>query len=154
MNAITRYRRPIAALVLATIAAASLTPAAYADHGNGKWRRYRGPVYTPVVVQRGWYPTSTRYVVRESSAGPVFAGLVGGLILGTAIAHASVAAPPPCPVVYVDPYCGSRWATFDDCAAHLSYHAGPRLVQVVDVRSGSCLSTWCWHNGGWEEWND
>jgi hypothetical protein len=151
MNAITRHRRPIAALVLATIAAASLTPAAYADHGY-KVRRYRGPA--PVVVQRAWYPSSTRYIVHRSSAGPVFATLVGGMILGAALANAAPPPPPPCPYVYVDPYCGSRWATFDDCAAHLSDHAGPRLVEVVDVHSGALVTTWCWHHGGWEEWDD
>jgi hypothetical protein len=136
MNAFNRNRRPLAALVLATIAAASFTPAAYADRGHGKVRGNWGP--TPVVVQRAWYPTSTRYVVHRSSGAPVLAGLLGGLILGAAIANAAPPPPPPCPYVYVDPYCGSRWATFDDCAAHLSYHAGPRLVQVVDVRSGAC----------------
>jgi len=148
MNPFIRYRRPLAALVLTTIAAASLAPAAHA----AKYRRDRGPAFH-APVQRVVYAPPRVYVRHESSAAPVLAGLIGGVILGTVIANAS-SGPPPHAYAYVDPYCGSRWATFDDCAAHLSYHPGPRLVQLVDVTTGQCVNTWCWHHGGWEDWND
>ena len=149
MNPFIRYRRSLAALVLTMITAATFAPAAHADHG--KYRRYRGPYYSQ-PVQRVVY---TRPVYVHQSGAPVLAGLVGGLILGAAIANAAPApCPPPHVYAYVDPYCGSRWATFDDCAAHLSYHPGPQLVQLVDVSTGACVNTWCWHQGGWQEWND
>ena len=77
--------RFIAGLVLATVAAGSLAPAAFAGQGAGTWksRRDRG-----AYVERS--SRAPRYVVhRGSSAGPAIAGFVGGLALGTLLSNRS-----------------------------------------------------------------
>jgi hypothetical protein len=90
-------------------------------------------------------------VVRESNVGPVFAGLIGGLILGTAIAHAS--APPP-DYYYWDSYCDERFVSLDRYRHHLRYHHHPYVVRVIGARSGACEFSYRWHDGAWHRWDD
>jgi hypothetical protein len=103
----------------------------------------------------GGYP-GQRVVIHEhsSSAGPAIAGLIGGFLLGTAM---SANAQPvivhehyrPHPVVvyrYYDPYGDDWYDSLDQCE---SGHRHPRIIQVIDVRSGRQVRTLRFHDGGW-----
>ena len=121
----------------------STATAAYADNG----RRFKGAVPA--------YPVQ-RVIVREhSSAVPAVAALIGGFILGSAVANAHpvvVHAEPaycPAPVAeyrYWDPYERVWYASLDECHFH-RYH--PAYVQVVDVRTGRYVRSLRFHDGAW-----
>jgi len=87
-----RAQRWVAALVVGTIAVASIAPAAYAGHGRGnayghhKWKR--GGYYSDNAYGSG-YQTRVVYHSHGSNVGPVLAGVVGGFILGAAVTHAT-----------------------------------------------------------------
>jgi len=132
--------RTIHSALLATMLL-STASVAYADHG----RRYKG-VYQAYPVQR--------VIVREhSSAAPAVAALIGGFILGSAVAsshpivvHEAYCAPPVAVYRYWDPYEGVWYDSLDECHFH-RYH--PAVVQVVDVRSGRTIRSLRFHDGGW-----
>ena len=135
-------RRLVAAALLAATVLALASPAA-ADRGR---RRYKGvECGSPVIVER------------SSSVGPALAGLVGGFILGNAVAsprtvvvhehrHRSR------PVVvyrYRDPYCDTWYDSLDECS--FRHHRHPRIIQVIDVRSGHEVRRLRQHGGDWDE---
>jgi len=174
------HKRWIAGLLATALAVTSLTPAAEAGHGKG--RRYKGEFRG----HSGYAPQ--RVIVRErSNAGPLIAGLIGGVVLGTAIANAShsdgyysraevgyvrgddgcgrrgygysrarFAPPPPrYRYSYYDPYCGERFQSLDLCRAH--YRGGcdhPRVVMMIDIRSGACVQRYRYSRGGWQDYDD
>jgi hypothetical protein len=122
---------------------------AYADH----FRRFK-VVSDPYPVQR--------VIVREhSSAAPAMAALIGGFILGSAItanAHPVVVHEVPVycdrPAAvyrYYDPYNEVWFDSLDECRFH-PYH--PVVVQVIDVRSGRCVRSLRFHDGGWHRFDD
>ena len=53
--------------------------------------------------------------------------------------------------VYVDPYCGDRYASFDACSAHFRGCEHPRVIQKIAVSSGRCVDTYRYRDGGWRE---
>ena len=144
-------KRWIAGLVLAAIAVSIVSPAAQADRGHG--RRYKGGsgYYNGPVARRVSYAPRPVFVERRSNAGPLIAGLIGGLVIGTAIAHASqpVAVQASYDYNYYDPYCEESFATLDIYQAHLRCHHHPRMVRVIEVDDGQCVDTYRWHEGGW-----
>jgi hypothetical protein len=155
MHFLTRIQRPVAIALLATTTLVSLAPAAEA--GRRKYRRYKGDACSaPVVVHR-----SPRVVVRESGAGPVLAGVLGGIVLGTVIAHAQ-----PTTVVrervvvrearyrYHDPYCDTWYDDLDECRLAYREHRHPRRIRVIEVRSGDHIETLRYHRGDWERCDD
>ena len=131
--------RTIHSAVLAALLV-STASVAYADG-----RRWKGAVPA--------YPVQ-RVIVREhSSAAPAVAALIGGFILGSAIAnahpvvvHEAYCAPPVAVYRYYDPYQGVWYDSLDECSFH-PYH--PAVVQVVDVRSGRCVRSLRFHDGAW-----
>ena len=134
--------RTIHSAVLATMLL-STASVAYADHG----RRFKG-VYPA-------YPVQQRVIVREhSSAAPAVAALIGGFILGSAVANAHPvvvhAEPVYCAPVaeyrYWDPYDRVWYASLDECHFH-RYH--PAYVQVIDVRTGRYVRSLRFHDGAW-----
>jgi len=138
MNSI--LSRTIHSAVLASLLL-STASVAYADHG----RRFKGaiPAY---AVQRV-------YVREHSSAAPAVAALIGGFILGSAVAnahpvfvHEAYCAPPVAVYRYYDPYHGVWYDSLDECHFH-GYR--PAMVQVVDVRSGRCVRSLRFHDGAW-----
>lgn len=161
MRTHTQTQRIVASLMIATLAAVTFAPAAQAGHAYGrKYKRVREARCVERVVVR----PASRVVVHEHGAGPVIAGLIGGFLIGTAVSNAHAAAevhvaeyapppPPACPVVadyyYYDPICQARFDRFDDCRDHCSVHEGPRVVQVIETRSGACVETYTWDRGGW-----
>jgi len=156
----TRHRT-IHRWMLAAMPAAALTlaiaGAAQADPGWHRWRR---------DVPRHGYPARVA-VFRDGmrqGAGPAIAGLIGGFVLGTAFAQShpvivrervfvpepDVDAPraayvPAMPRLrYEDAAYERSWDTLGDCReAALDPH-GPRVVRVIDTRSGDCIRTLYW----------
>ena len=133
--------RTIHSALLATLLL-STASVAYADHG----RRFKGAIPA--------YPVQRVYVREHSSAAPAFAALIGGFILGSAVANAHPVvvreAPVYCAPVaeyrYWDPYERVWYDSLDECAFH-PYH--PAQVQVIDVRSGRCVRSLRFHDGAW-----
>ena len=135
------YKRWIVTGLLASTVVALASPA-FADH-----RRYKG-------VQSS-SPAQRVYVRQHSSnVGPVLAGLVGGFILGAAVtsnAH---------PVVvqddrydsrpayrYYDPYGEDWYDSLDQC--DFRYANAPRVVFVIDVRTGHRMRALRYNHGRW-----
>jgi hypothetical protein len=138
--------RTIHSALLATMLL-STASVAYAGH-----RRYKG-VSNAYPVQR--------VIVRErSSAAPAVAALIGGFILGSAVAssahpvvvHEPVYYSHPAVVYrYWDPYAGIWYDSLDEC--QFTYHH-PRLVYVVDVNNGRHIRSLRYHHGAWHRFDD
>ena len=158
-------KRGLPVLLLVAVAAASFAPVAEAGRRRGHVRyrdvapAYRGRHVVRVIDRR---PVM---VVRRHRRPGAFAGFLGGLVLGTVLSHARPACPRPSVVYeYYDPYCHRTFASLDAYHAHLRYHHHPRLVDVIDVRTGRCVDTYHWRDGGWcsrhdrdweyEHWDD
>ncbi len=139
-------------LTAGVLAATALTLASPALAGHG--RRYKG-VSHPSRVQR--------VVVHERSgdAAPVLAGLIGGFILGAAItsnAHPVVVNErihrrPVVVYRYYDPY-EDEWFDSLDEGEFIGYRRHPRIVQVIEVRSGRHIRTLRYRDGGWHRFED
>jgi hypothetical protein len=132
-------------LGLVAAAVVSFASTASADHGG---RRFKGV--------DGCFPRD-RVIIRErsSSAGPAIAGLIGGFLLGTAVS--SNAYPVVVhdryvyhrPVViyrYYDPYGDYWYDSLDECQ-FTRHH--PRVIEVIDVRSGREVRRLRFHDGHW-----
>jgi len=168
--------RSVAAALFATMAVSAIAPAAFAGHGKGSKKNrggdYRGGGYSqPVVVER-----------HSSSAGPAIAGFIGGLAVGTILSNhggdtyaeggyyddgyngrgrgrASYGASVQVSngyyggsaYYYEDPWNGRR---YDNLNAYRSQCNGHwPIARVIDARSGSCVQTVCWHDGGWHDYD-
>lgn len=132
-----------AGLVAATVL--SFATAAFADRGGS--RRFKG----------GEGRSQAQRVIihqHSHSAAPAIAGLIGGFLLGSAVSSNSH------PVVvqqryyhrpvvvyrYYDPYGDDWYDSLDECNFHRSH---PRIIQVIDVRSGRHIRTLRYYDGGW-----
>jgi hypothetical protein len=156
----------ISGLLLAAFAIGILAPAAEAK-GKGS-RRYKE--YRTSKVHCG--PTRVVEVHRSSTAGPLLAGLIGGLVLGTVIAHAAEPEPSYRPepepyyrpepepyfrpeaddaYYYDDPYCDDHFTTLVSYRRH-AYHRHPAVVRVIEIDSGRCVETYRYHRGAWVAW--
>jgi len=143
--------RTLVIALLASTCLLAIAPAAMAGRGAGKYKhRARGDVH------------SQRVIVRDSGAAPLFAGLIGGFLLGTAVSNAHAA-----PVVrhevryvqeprhrYYDPYCDEWFASLSVCREHGWNERHPVVVQVYNGRGGDCVRTMRWSNGGWYNTDD
>ena len=137
----TNLSRTIHSALLATMLL-STASVAYAGH-----RRYKG-VSNVVPVQR--------IVVREhSSAAPAVAALIGGFIIGSAIASSAQPVVVHEPVYYShpvalyrywDPYASVWYDSLDEYQFRYSH---PRVVYVVDVNSGRHIRSLRFHHGSW-----
>ena len=105
-------------------------------------------------------PRRVVYYERRSDAAPLFAGLIGGLVIGSALAHASAPACEPAPAYYYwDPLCHERFASLAIYRSHLRYHHHPRIVRVISIESGDCVGTYHRQDGDWRSepgdgWDD
>lgn len=155
----TLHRLTLVAL-LVTTATAALAPAARAEL---PWRRpHRGVV----VLAGGPAWAGPRVVVRarayDVGPAPVLAGLVGGFVLGAALAHAQpvvvappvvvrepVCAPPPPAYRYEDAYGDRWWDTLDECTQAACGFHGPRVIHVVEAGSDRLVRTLYWKHDHW-----
>lgn len=150
MSSIPYIKRWIAVGLVATTALTLATPAL-----AGK-RRYKG----------SRSHTVERVVVRErsSNVGPVLAGVVGGFILGQAVANAQTRVVyeddydyEPAPRYhrvahyrYYDPYGDYWYDSLDQC--HFR-SGGPQIVFVIDARSGHRVRQLQYRHGRWNRWD-
>ena len=148
MNSNTLVARWLKTGLLATLLLTTAS-SAFADHG--RWRRYKG------VDGRF---VSQRVIVRErSSAGPALAGLIGGFILGAAVAsnaepvyvHRHHYSRPVVVYRYYDPYDEYWYDSLDECRFRNGH---PRIIQVIDVRSGRMVRQVRFHDGRWHRYDD
>ena len=144
--------RTVSSMLLVALALAVAAPAAHAGHKKHK-RHHRKHCEVRVVEHVHHAP---RVVVHDHYNGAAFAGFVGGLILGTVVSRAE-AAPvyyaPPVERYYYDPYCGERYSSFDACTPHFRHSNHPRVVNVIDVRSGACVERYNYRDGYWRAWD-
>lgn len=138
---IATVSRGFVALMAILMIAASVSPA---DAGgwqkNRKHRRHeKVVVYRPAPV-----------IVHRSHNGDALAGFIGGVVVGTVLASAAHAEPAPS-YYYYDPYCGTRYSSFEVCQAHVSYCSHPQVIRVVEYGSGRCVDTYRWHHGQWHD---
>ena len=148
MRPLFNMRRWLTRVALAAFAMAALSPAAQAGHGS---RRYKGaPAYCPPPPVRHvhYAPQRVVYLERHSDAAPLFAGLIGGLVIGSALAHASDRAPEPA-YYYWDPWCHERFTSLAIYRSHFHRHHHPRVVRVISVQTGACVDAYHWHDGDW-----
>jgi len=146
----TTSKRWTAALLLALLAVMLVAPAAQAG-GAKQWKepkvRWKPQIETR-VVRHDYGPPRRVVIRRHGDAAPVLAGFLGGLFLGATL-HQTVS-----PVyVYDDPYCHARFASFDAYGAHLRYHHHPRVIRVIEVRTGRWHS-YHYDHGSWRHWDD
>ncbi|HTO91651.1 MAG TPA: hypothetical protein VMJ70_11030 [Candidatus Sulfotelmatobacter sp.] len=156
MKTLNEHRRVISTLMMSLVAATLLAQTASAGNAWGHSKRWKPG---PPAREIGWVaPPAPVYVVHHSDAGPIFAGLVGGLILGAALANAH-------PAVHVqysywDPYCQESFSSLAAYDAHLRYHHHPQFVRVIDASNGRCVRELSWSDRGWQpcehsgEWHD
>jgi len=153
-------------VTLATLA--GLAAPAAADRGV----RYKNDRFGDRRIVREVRVTSgprAVYYSRSSGPGPALAGFIGGLVIGSVIAHAQQAqACPPrydsyydggydAGYQYYDPYCDRTYVSFDACASQFRYDRHPRVVRVIEIRTGRCVGERTWYGGGWRDrgnWND
>ncbi len=148
MSATTR--RWTAGTLCTVLALGTLAPAALAGRGPGSGYKVRARSRGHQVIERVVYPQRGVIVHRSSSnVAPVLAGLIGGFVLGTAVAHAGQPAIEASSYYYWDPYCEERMASLDRYEWHLRHSHHPAVVRVIDVRSGECMRREIWRDGGW-----
>ena len=143
MNALSHSTRWITAGLLATTVLSLATPA-FAGHGRRyKNVRHSAPAQRVVVHQH------------SSNAGPVLAGLIGGFILGATVANAQPVVvhervySAPVPVYrYYDPYEGLWFDSLDACE-YGHYRGHPRVIHVIETRSGQHVRTLRYGDGHW-----
>lgn len=81
---------------------------------------------------------------RPHHDGDAFA-FIGGLLLGAVITHAAHADH----YYYVDPYCDVRFSSLGAYDAHFVHHHHPRIVHVVEIRTGDWVDSYRYHHGNW-----
>ncbi len=142
----TTKLRWTAIAMLATTSLLTLAPAAHADRGRSRGAyRYKG---APVVRVEHHGP---RYVVRDHSAGPLIAGLVGGFVLGSVINSAPRRVEYVESYRYYDPYEDCWYDTMDSYWNRSRRHHHPHVLRVVSVRSGECVRVIRWNDGRWND---
>ena len=147
-------RKWTTAMLLAAFATTALSPAAHAAH-----RRYKGAgYYSPPPASYGYAPRRVVYIERHSDAAPLFAGLIGGIVIGSVLAQNRAPAPAVAPAYYYwDPYNHVRYEALPVYDSRYCYHEHPRVLRVVSVDTGECVDTYHWHHGDWHSergWND
>ncbi len=152
-----KANRWVTVALLATTGLLTLAPMAQAGRGHGHGRRYKSQ-YRVVHQACNPYPAQSVYARQSSGAGPALAGLIGGFILGTAVAHASDRTYHSAPVGsyrYYDPSCNQSWSSLDECRLHFRDHRGSsRVIRVIEVSSGDCVRTVRYDGNNWNDYDD
>lgn len=173
-------RTGVAAFTLAILSLTTVAPAVEAG-GRGKGRRWKGE-YSSCEAPRHYSRHARSRVVhrRSSDAGPLLAGLIGGIAIGAAISNRDGYTKEryygrdydydrDCDreysrgykrgyrhgsrYAYYDTHCDRRFASLDACGSHMRSCDGPKVVQVVNVESGRCVDHARYASGRWQEWD-
>ncbi len=169
--------RLITGSLLASLAVASLAPAANAGNAWGHFKKFRRDD-RPAFAAQAWGPRQVVEVRRHSDGVSTLAGFLGGIAVGAILTnaaeshpavHATCAPQPvydaPAPAYdpppaaasgddrysYEDPYCHERFASLDVYMAHdrrVGHH--PLVAQVIDNRDGRCIDVIRWDDGRWQ----
>ena len=163
--------RAAAGLLLIPLALSTMAPIAEAKHGGMRrykdwdqgsgraWKQGRGGGHQASYGRGGYGGHGGQRVVvvkRGSSAGPVIAGIIGGLALGATLAnanqrdHCSPRAYEPA-YSYYDPYCRESFASFDACASHERSCGHPKMIRMINASNGQCVHSYGYQPGGWVE---
>ncbi len=143
-------RRMVATLVLGALATTLVAPVAEAGHDRGRHRRWKHVREVRCDVRPA--PVShVTYVHRHSDAGPIPAGIVGGLVLGAALSNAQPAV--HASYSYWDPYCEVSYGSLERARSHFRGCDHPRVVRVIEVRSGDYVRDLCWRDSAWREYH-
>jgi hypothetical protein len=198
LNSLTKAG--VSALTLAILAITLVAPAAEAGHrrdrgSDSEWRgsdshgsgwssgrdserRWKGRSGEDRAA-RGGNRGSARVVEihRSSSAGPILAGIIGGVALGAILSnsgrvngshdgayergydHGYQDGTARADYDYYDPYCEETFSSFDACRDHERDCRHPRVIQVIATDSGRCVGAYNYRNGGWRpceagDWSD
>jgi hypothetical protein len=173
--------RAAAGLLLIPLALSTMAPIAEANHGGGRrykdwdgggraWKHGRGGGdqanygrggggYQANYGRGGYGGYGGQRVVvvkRGSSAGPVIAGIIGGIALGATLANANQrdhcqSRGYESAYSYYDPYCRESFASFDACASHEQSCGHPRMIRMIDASNGQCVHSYGYQPGGWVE---
>lgn len=147
-------KRAVAGLMLAALAVTMVAPAAEAGQRSRKHRGRSSHVVQRTVYRPVYRPVQRVVHVHRSSDGAAFAGFVGGLVLGAVLSSASQAHADGPRYDYYDPYCGEHFGTLEVYHSHFRSHYHPRIVRVIEVRSGDCVETLRYGGGEWRHWNE
>lgn len=150
MKSLLKDRRVAATLMLGVIAAALIAPAAEAGHGYGHRRWKSGPREVR-YVQPAPVPHYA-YRHHHSDAAPLFAGLVGGLILGSVLSNSQPAV--HAGYSYWDPYCDESFGSLEIYRSHVRHCSHPRVVRVIEVSNGRHVRDLCWRDDAWRVYDD
>lgn len=152
MTSRPRFARWTAGLLLVLLATTLAAPAADAGHSKKKWKyrkAYDSPACETIVVRHRYAPPRRVVVRHYDDPAPVLAGFLGGLFLGATLNHAASDG-----YFYYDPYCHERFASLDLYHRHFSKHYHPRIVRVVEVRTGRWVDSYHYDRGAWRHWED
>jgi len=140
MKPITFWQRTVR--IGTAIGLLSATLATVASASQVRYRVYRDAGPTRV------------YTRSHSSAGAVLGGFVGGLVLGAVLSNASHAHA-QAEYVYQDPYTDQCYDSYDSYLDQCRYEPQPRVVRVIEVRTGRCVATRRYVSGRWSDaqWN-
>lgn len=150
MNLSNRSMRWTAAALAASLTLGGFAPAALADRGGRVRYKYRGPACNTSTVQYNCAPSRV-YIERRSSVAPALVGFLGGLVVGSALHSHPTYASVSVGNDYWDPYCHESFASLDAYYGHVRHVHHPRVVRVIEVRSGDCLRSYEWDDGRWCE---
>ena len=154
-------KRWIAGLLLIPLTMSLSAPAAeagrrYKNRGNGRGHSER------VVYRDGYRPVyrevyrpvyRTRVIHRSSN--DALAGFVGGLVIGAVLGSASSRSYGDSRRYdYYDPYCDERFDSLQSYRGHCGTHRHTYTVRVIEVRSGDCVDTIRYSDGGWRHCDD
>lgn len=155
MKRLLQIRRAAATLMLVVIATTFVAPLAEAGNGrgNGNGRRWK---HAPVVREvHHSYPARparhVTYVRRHSDAGPILAGIVGGLVLGAVLSNAQTSV--HANYSYWDPYCEESYGSLERYRSHSRGCDHPQVVRVIEVSSGDYVRDVCWRDNAWREYD-
>jgi len=140
-----------AGLLLVLLATTIAAPTADAGHAK-KWKHrkaYDGPSCETRVVRHDYAPPRRVVVRHYDDPAPVLAGFLGGLFLGATLGHAT-----PAGYSYYDPYCHERFPSLERYGVHFRQHHHPRVVHVIELRTGRWVDSYRYDHGAWRQWED
>jgi hypothetical protein len=162
--------------MVAVLALLTVAPAAEAG-GRNKHRRHK-QTYGERYRGHDNYRNRGRgrrvvEIRRSSNAGPVIAGIIGGIALGAALSNHGNAyvshgrayhrdrgdcgprrSYRSAGYSYYDPYCDARYESLDACSGHMRSCDHPRVIQKVRASSGEYVEEYHYKRGTWANYEE
>lgn len=139
-----RNRRVVGTLMLGVMAAALVAPAAQAgSRRTGSFAGYR--------VSSEPVRSQVSYRNHSSGAGPLIAGLIGGIVIGSIISNSSSHASVETGYSYYDPYCEESYGSLDSYRSHIRGCDHPYVCRVM--QRDQYVQDVCWQNNNWHDYD-